>query len=256
MKSVKLFILLLLPIITFRAEAAWEVKEDKKLDVSTDFSFGKYPEISQVKTYMVRDTNEDVYQRIMIGTLKTPEPMVKIQYYRSPNFFSYWNLKDSFDNMATLASKHSIELSFDKKLPNLTIANKKFELLSFKSVAYGQHTHMCLMYQNQSSGNDEYLKGWVCSDSEDIDTQNLFRELIFSIQIKDESGVLIFDGRKFRSSAALQKEDNNSPVNKSRSDHNSQSKAERLKEAKDLFKQDIITKGEYEQLRKKILGIN
>ncbi len=58
------------------------------------------------------------------------------------------------------------------------------------------------------------------------------------------------------SSEPIKKSVTKSIKNKSYDGGRAQSKAERLKEAKDLFKQDIITKGEYEQLRKKILGLD
>jgi hypothetical protein len=256
MRIAQFFIILSFSLTVFEVQAAWDVKKNKSLDISTDFSFSKYPNIQKKETYMERDTNEDVYQRIMIGTLKTPEPMAKMQYYTTHDNFSYWTLKDSFDDSARFAIKHSIEFTFDKMLPKMTIANKTFDTLSFRSVAYDRHQHNCLMYQNRGHRNSQYLKGWICLKSGEGEVQNTFKELILSLQIRDGYGSLVFNGRQFRSVKMLKKNKDVSLLNKSDNRSEFQTKAEKLKEVRDLFKQEIITKGEYENLRKQILDLN
>ena len=88
------------------------------------------------------------------------------------------------------------------------------------------------------------------------EVQNTFKELILSLQIRDGYGSLVFNGRQFRSAKMLKKNKDVSLLNKSDNRSEFQTKAEKLKEVRDLFKQDIITKGEYENLRKQILDLN
>ena len=123
---------------------------------------------------------------------------------------------------------------------NSTIGNVK--------VSFGKLTHPykkeCITFTARWDAGSNVLEGWYCAAEGDTISKNLVYKIIASIGIKGEYEPLT------PSSIKQEKIIPNTSLDVSGD------KESKLKEAKDLFSQDLINKEEYENLKKKILGLN
>jgi hypothetical protein len=100
------------------------------------------------------------------------------------------------------------------------------------------------------------LSGALCLEKGQNITKTILTELVGAIQIKGQNGATthLFSPPKSVKSISPSSRTNAEISKKIQTDSDDQKR--KLEKAKELFERDLISKGEYEELRKNILGLN
>jgi hypothetical protein len=171
----------------------------------------------------------------------------------------YSSIMDLRSTLTTWSAfKNRQNLIIDQGNVNSSMA--EFDYLIFKS-----NDISCSVF-SATFGTDSYhmgnyvgttrLSGVLCLKKHDTLNEKMIEDLVKSIQVKGHNGETAhrFSFPKNAKSAIRSSGTNSNVLKKIEVDTDDQK--QKLEKAKELFEIDLISKGEYEELRKNILGLN
>ena len=179
-------------------------------------------------------------------------------YELGPNrhYQSSYNLREGLPDWGAFKNRQNIIIDQGKIDSSMTeydflIFNSDRSPCSLFSSTFGSDTFHMGSYVGTTR-----LSGALCLEKGQTITKTILTELVGSIQIKGHSGETThrFSPPK-NAEPVSQSSGTNAKILKKIQD-NSDDQKRKLEKAKELFERDLISKGEYEELRKNILGLN
>ncbi|MDC0400173.1 SHOCT domain-containing protein [Alphaproteobacteria bacterium] len=246
MKLLNAIVLLLMSFLVNPAHSSeWRKVSDKnrKVGISLPDLSHKSPRI----TIKVADSFGGRSEWVCWNKFRSREPNACVTYQiTGGNGFGWFTAKD-INKWAKVFKK----ISYSQKGELFSIKSRAGSVQVMKGNTNDEFNKDCITFSKSFNGNTEIIRGWHCSKTDHKLSKDTIDRIIKSINLNGSA----FDYWETQSGSK--------PTLKIKSDSKISNdaitlstKVEKLKEAKNLFKRDIITKGEYEQLRKKILGLD